>query len=116
MLQRLLTTAESSLSAGTANGRAALESVSEAFEVFRHRQEMEEEPIAETPEHELRRAAVRTLARLLAEVDAAVSRGDPKSAASALELLREALDVARRLDDLAHTSGVRQRFGAKVAK
>jgi hypothetical protein len=109
-----LTEAELSLSMG--RGGAAVEQAGEAFELFRSRHESEDEPKAQPSDRESRRSLVGTLARLLAEVDEAVARGDPESVEVALEIIKEALDVARRMDDTSHASGIRLRFPGKLAK
>jgi hypothetical protein len=112
MLQKLLMKAEVSLSSG--DGGAAVEQAGRAFELFRSRHESDDEPRQEP--YGSRLSSVRTLARLLADVDEAVAKRDPKSVQIALEMIRKALDIARRLEDSPYASGIRQRFPTKLAK
>ena len=92
-----------------------MQRVGDAFELLR-RHEVEEEPASPTPERESRRTSVGVLATLLAEADEALAKGDPKGIEATLEIVREALDMARRLEDLTHASGVRRRDPSKPAK
>jgi hypothetical protein len=115
MLQRLLADAETSLSTGGRGSETALEHVAEAFELFRSRQEREGDPATPTPEVETRRMSLRTLAQLLGEMDQSIARGDPKSIEAALEKTREALEIARRLDET-HSSGIRRMYPSKPDK
>ena len=112
MLQRLLADAETSLSLGGRGSETALEHVGEAFELFRRQHEPEGDPAVQAPEVESRRVSLRTLARLLGEMDQSLARGDPTSIEAALEKTREALDIARRLDET-HSSGIRRRIPDK---
>jgi hypothetical protein len=116
MLQRLLVQAESSLSAGDGSSGAALDRVGKAFALFRSRQETEREPAARTKERESRRISMVALSKLLAEADEAFASGDPDGVEIAVEILREAFDIARRLDEPAHSSGMRLRRPTKAAK
>ena len=115
MLQRLLADAETSLSLGARGSETALEHVGKAFELFRSQQEPEGDPAVQTPEVETRRLSLKTLARLLGEMDESLARGDPTSIEAAVEKTREALDIARRLDET-HSSGVRRRYPDKPDK
>jgi hypothetical protein len=116
MLQRLLIEAESSLSVGERSSRAALDDVGKAFELFRSRQDTERESAAPARERECRRTSVVALARLLAEAEEAVASGDPEGVEVAIEIVRAALDVARRLDESSHSSEIRLRGPTKAAK
>jgi hypothetical protein len=106
-LQRLLKDAEASMREG--RGQAALEKLGDAFERFQQRHEAEGGSSPPGPEREMRRTFVGTLAKLLAQIDEAIAKGDPRSAKSAVDIFRKALDVAWRLDELTHASGVRRR-------
>jgi hypothetical protein len=103
-LQRLLREADASVLAGGAPN--VLAELADAFEQFQRRQEI---PSAPGPEREIRRTFVGTLAKLLEQVDEAIAKGDPQSAKAAVGIFRKALDVAWKLDDLTHGSGVRRR-------
>jgi hypothetical protein len=107
-LQRLLKEAESSMQTGGED--KAFAELARAFERFQSLQDAVELPPAAGAEREIRRTFAGTLGRLLTQVDEAIVRGDPRSAKAAIEIFRKAVDVARRLDELTHASGVRRRL------
>src|SRR3954451_2048967 len=111
MLQRLLVEAEELLSTGGPESRTAIDMIGRAFALFRAKDNPKRDSTTEVSDRE---SATRLgkLTRLIAEVDESLASGEPTAARPSLEKIREALDIARRLDEPAHTSGIRLRLGA----
>jgi hypothetical protein len=109
-----LTEAERSLSTGGKGSGAALEVIGQAFELFRARAGTEPGSPAQ-PADRREASSLGNLARRLADLDESVAAGEPARIQSALEKMKEALDIAG-WEDSAHASGVRRRIDVKVPK
>jgi hypothetical protein len=108
-LQRLLWSAEASLSSGARSGQAALDQLADAFDLFRRQFQTDFDASSATPEDEQRRWALMALARVLLEMDRAVAQGDQEGIVRALGHAKTALAASQVIDDSSHMSGVRRR-------
>jgi hypothetical protein len=106
-------------SGGNVNSvEAAVKGVGNAFDLYWSscREEIGEE-LPFDPLTEAWQTALRSILRVLTQLDESLSRGDMKTVQTALDLAKRAFEVTAALDQSSgQKSGIRQRFPGRIAK
>jgi len=114
-LQRLLAEADASLTTDGSPKSPELEQVTQAFDHFRtqYADDAAAGLAPWTASAYARRSALRALATAIAEIDESLSPRDSERIRAAFDVAKQALEVCRRMDESAHSSGLRMRLSAE---